>query len=129
MQILFKTMEDKYYPKNVSMKVERNFLIGDRVKTYFKGKWYAGEVVGKYFKKDRGTWNKVPYILVKTDEKVDDDPTAFLKGFGIEDKINNLRNIFEWENEKIMGDTIYHEEITWEKNKEEKREYDKPLPF
>ena len=122
-------MGDKNYPKNASMKVERNFLIGDRVKTYFKGKWYSGEVVDKYFKNDERTWNKTPYIMVKTDEKVDDDPGAFLKGFGIEGKINNLRNIFEWENEEIMGDTRYHEKITWEMNEEEKREYDEPLPF
>ncbi len=119
----------KKYPKNADHKVQRNFLIGDRVKTYFKGKWYSGEVVDKSFKNDGKTWNKAPYIIIKTDEKVDDDPDAFLRGFGIEGKINNLRNIFEWENEETWGDKMYHEEITWEMNEEERREYDKPLSF
>lgn len=120
-------MGNKSYPKNVDMKVERNFLIDDRVKTYFNKKWYTGKVVDKYFKKEMH--HKTPYILIKTDEKVDDDPEAYLKGFGIEGKINNLRTIFEYENEEIWGDSIYHEEITWEMNKEEKKEHDKGLPF
>ena len=100
-------MEENNSPKNQDMKIRRNFLIGDRVKTYFNKKWYTGEVVDKYFKKD--VYHKAPYILVKTDEKVDDDPDAFLKGFGIEGKINNLRTIFEWENEENWGDKMYHE--------------------
>ena len=120
-------MEEEY-PKNVAHKIERNFLIGDRVKTYFKGKWYTGEVVNKYFKNDGRTWAKAPYVMVNTDEKVEDNPDAFLKGFGLEGKINNLRNIFEWENEETWGDKMYHEEITWEMTGEEKREFDN-LPF
>lgn len=128
MQILFRTMEDKSYSKNVSHKVERNFLIGDRVKTYFKEKWYTGEVVDRYFKNNGRSWDKAPCIMVKTDEKVDDDLNAFLKGFGLEGKINNLRNIFEWENKETFGDKMYHKEITWEMNEEEKREWDN-LPF
>jgi len=119
-------MEDEYYPKNISHKVERNFLIGNRVKAYFNGRWYPGEIVKRYF--EEGQRDKAPYILVKTDEKVDNEPDSLLDGFGLKGKINNLRKIFEWENEETWGDKMYHETITWEMTEEEKREYDN-LPF
>ena len=115
-------------PKNLAHKVQRNFLRGDRVKTYFNEKWYSGEVFSRYFKEKTYKWES-PHILIKTDEKVDDDPSAFLKGFGIEGRIDNLRTIFEWENEETMGDAMYHEEKTWEMSEEEKKEYNKPLPI
>jgi hypothetical protein len=115
-------MEEKNYHKNIDHKVERNFLIHDRVKAYFKGKWYSGEVIDKHFK-EKMDCNKVPYILIKTDEKVDDESDALLNGFGLEGKINNLRTIFEWENEMTFGDNEYHELVEWELSEEE-REFD-----
>ncbi len=114
------------YPKNLDLKVGRNFLIGDRVKAYFEKKWYSGVVIDKYFKKDK--IEKVPYILVKTDERVGETPDFLLNGFGLEGRVDNLRTIFEWENEKIWGDAMYHEEIEWEMSEEEKKEWDN-LPF
>ena len=118
-------MRNRSYPRNVNNKVERNFLIGDRVKTYFKGKWFAGEVVEIYFKDNSWNLNKILYILVKTDEKADNELDALLKGFGLEGEINNLRTIFEYENEKRWGDDISHEEITWEMIEKKKKEYNK----
>lgn len=118
---------EKSYPKNVGRKVERNFQPGDRVKAYFNKRWYPGIVVDKYFKKEK--IEKVPYILIKTDEKVDEGgPNSFLDGFGLEGRVNNLRQIFEWENENTFGDAMYHEMIKWEMSEEEKKEWGN-LPF
>ncbi|MBS3066173.1 hypothetical protein J4229_03965 [Candidatus Pacearchaeota archaeon] len=72
-----------YYPKIIEHFASRNFNQGDRVKAYFKGGWVHGTIVKKYKKKE----GKPPYILVRTDKKVDDDSDALLGGFGLEGKV------------------------------------------
>ncbi|MBT4376913.1 hypothetical protein HOD29_06070 [archaeon] len=108
--------------KIVEHYVSRNFNVGDRVKSYFKKEWFAGEVVDKY-KKD---FSEAPYILVKTDKRIDDEQDSFLEGFGLEGKVDNLRTIFE--DEPDFGDEMYDKTYLRDMTEEEKYE-DENLPF
>jgi len=81
----------------------RNFNIGDRVKVFFKDEWHLGTIVDKYFKKKR----IAPYVMVKTDKKVEEDPEAYLNGFGIEASMAKSFGII-FVNEKPPGKKIYY---------------------
>ena len=107
-----------YYPKIIEHFASRNFNQGDRVKAYFKGEWFMGTIVKKYKKKEGGP----PYILIRTDKRVDDDSDALLGGFGLEGKVGGPRTIFE--HEPLGGDEIYKRTYTREMTPEEKEEED-----
>ena len=106
------------YPKIIEHFASRNFNNGDRVKAYFKGEWFMGTIVKKYKKKEGGP----PYILIRTDKRVDDDSDALLGGFGLEGRVGGPNNIFE--HEHIGGDEIYKRTYTREMTDREKEEED-----
>ncbi len=93
----------------IDCKAYRNLNVGDRVKVFFKDEWQLGTVVNKYFKKER----LAPYIMIKTDKKVEEDPGAYLNGFGIEAPVRNPFGVI-FANEKAPGKKIYR---TWYKCK------------
>jgi len=111
---------EKYYPQIIEEFACRNFKGGDRVKVLFEGKWYYGIVVDKYNKKSGGP----PYVMIQTDEKVDevDDEEAYLKGHGIEIVVDSPRVLFE--HEEFPGDEIYTKTCIREMTPQEKKEYD-----
>ena len=116
------TKSEKYYGKIVERYASKNFNVGDRVKSYYNKEWFLGTVVDKYKKVDRFT--KAPYILIKTDKKVESDPDAFLGGFGLEGRVDSPGNIFENETDN----EISKKTSLREKTQEEKDLYDN-LPF
>ena len=116
-------MEDVEYPKVIEHFVCRNFEVGDRVQAYFKGEWVHGTVVEKYKKREEDT----PYILIRTDKMVDDEPDALLGGFGLESIAWSPRTIFEHE-QPFRGDEIYSRTFEREMTDEEKKDEDN-LPF
>jgi len=61
----------------------RNFNVGNSVKTYFKKRFYSGEVIKKYF--EEGFFGIEPFLLIKTDEKVDNESDALLNGLDCKD--------------------------------------------
>lgn len=103
----------------------RNFNLGDRVNIYFKDKFYSGKVVNKRLREN--IFGKQPYLLVKTDEKVDEEDDALLEGYGIrgwaEGKVY-------FEDESLPdGDEIYKKSVRRAATPEEIAEHSKPLPF
>ena len=109
--------KEERYSKIVEKFASRNFKIGDRVKAYFKGRTIHGEVAEKYMNKERGFC-----VLMKTDEKVDDSPNAYLDGFGIEFQVGSPRITFE--DEPLGGENIFNKKYLREMTPEEKEEHD-----
>jgi hypothetical protein len=105
----------------------RNFNLGDRVIQPFKGNYYHGTVVKKNIDKKR-PW-KEPWLLIKTDDKVDEEKDALLNGYGLAGPIYG-REPTLFEDEIIPeGDEIYRRIFERPMTKEEIREHNKPLPF
>jgi len=112
-------------------KAYRNFNVGKRVKIFFKDDWHLGTVVNKYFKKE----NTAPYIMVKTDKKVEEDPEAYLNGFGIEASVSNIFDTI-FADEKSFETKIYWAYYRQKFNPEEEKilkkqdeEYEENCPF
>ncbi len=114
-------MNKKYYLKIIEHYASRNFMVGARVKAFFKGKWFKGKVVNKYYNKD----NNIPFIMVRTDEQVDDE-SGYLNGFGLECIVNSPRIIFE--REEFPGDILFTKTYLRDMTPKEKEDEDN-VPF
>ncbi|MBN1644557.1 hypothetical protein JW851_00755 [Candidatus Woesearchaeota archaeon] len=107
---------------------DRNFRVGDRVKTFFKGKWVEGTIVEKTIPKSEIPCVVIPYILIKTDEKIDDAPDAYLNGYGIRGPVSRCRSPTYFIHEKVPnGDEIYSARIEFKMSREEIDEMEKEL--
>lgn len=110
-----------HYPKIIEHYASRNFIINARVKAFFKERWYKGKVVNKYFKEN----NDIPFIMVLTDDRVDDE-SSYLNGFGLEYIVNSPRIIFE--REEFLGDDLFTKTYLRDMTPKEKEDYDN-VPF
>jgi len=108
--------ESRYYPKYIERFANRYFKVGDRVKIHFDRDWHSGVIVNRYFKLK----NNNPYVMVRTDNRVSNSPTAYLGGFGLEGNATGVRILFE--HEDLIGDEIFRK--TWEREKTDKEKYD-----
>lgn len=78
----------------------------------------TGEVADKYQKEGE----EGPYAMVKTDEKVDDDPDAYLGGFGLECSVGSPKIRFE--DEPPEGNEVFNRMNLRDMTPEEKEEHD-----
>lgn len=103
----------------------RNFNLRDRVRIYFDGKFRSGEVVNKTIRDS--FFGRQPYLLVKTDEKIDEERDALLEGYGVRGFASGK---VYFEDEPLpLGDEIYRKSIRRPATPEEIAEYNEPLPF
>jgi hypothetical protein len=94
---------------------DRNFKIGDRVQTFFEGKWYKGKIIDKYLD---GDWS--PDILIETDKKVKNG--EILNGYGIWGPVHGRDPTFFEKEPLPSGDEIYRRIIKRYLTKKEIRE-------
>lgn len=118
---------------------DRNFNVSDRVRAWYKGEWYEGTVVEKIIPKPRFAKvdPKIPFITIKTDKKIDDDPKGSINGYELYHPVSQYRDPVLFLHEKVPeGDEIYRTLIEFVMNPEELRrmrkeqeEFEKNMPF
>ncbi len=110
-------MESDDYPNMSEYFVQRNFILGDKVKVRFGKRWVKGTVVDRYKK------NEEPYMLIRAGRRVNCSEDAPLDGFGIEAKVDNPGGtIFDYEPKN--GSEIYHRTVDRAMTFEEKKNFD-----
>ena len=103
----------------------RNFQLGDKVNSYFKGKFYNGEII----KKERGNYpTQQPRITIKTYEKLGKD-TYLLDGYGLRGQIYSRDPTFFEDEPLPEGDEIYKKMHQRPMTKNEIEECNKSFPF
>ena len=106
----------------------RNFNIGVRVNTYFKGEFYSGEVIKKWID-DNGVVGKEPWLLIKTDKKVDEENDALLNGHGLQGPAYGKDSTYFEDEPLPLGSKIYRKIIRIPATPEEISKYNETLPF
>jgi len=105
----------------------RNFNVNDKVNVYFKEKFYKATVIDKWF--ENTFFGKEPYLLMKTDEKVDKERDALLNGHGIKGPTHGKDPIYFIDEPLPYGYEMYEKTIERPATQEEIRENNKSLPF
>lgn len=106
----------------------RNFNLGDRVNVYFKDKFYNGKVVKKWLD-NNGFVGTEPWLLIKTDKKVDNESDALLNGYGLQGPADGKDPTYFSDEPLPRGDELCRKRIRRPATPEEIAEYNKPLPF
>ena len=106
----------------------RNFNLGDKVNIYFKGEFYSGKVIKKWLD-NNGCVGREPWLLIKTDKKVDDENDSLLKGYGLQGPADGKDPTYFSDEPLPLGDEIYRKRIRRPATHEEIAEHNKPLPF
>lgn len=98
----------------------RNFRLGDRVKTFFKGKLVEGTIVEKTIAQSSIRYADIPYVMIKTDKKIDDSPDAYLNGHGLRSPVSQGRDTIYFIHENVPnGDEIYSKRVEFKMSREE----------